>query len=182
RRRSWLLGDLHAPGLPGEHVVEGAQRVRLLVPRLHLRSQKRRGGDRWAGSASACGARAEAQGRCRDGCFDLFGPRRRHAKLIRDFSFRPSGRREQDNQVHLGDTWLDVPALRRELKVDGICSSLKGLAIAAWTNSLDPAAEIGRHAGVGRTGRRRLPQSEVTEAAIFSPPPARPPPFAKQKI
>jgi len=75
-----------------------------------------------------------------------------------------------------------VPALRRELKVDGICSSLKVLAIASWTNSLDPAAEIGRHAGVGRTGRRRLPQSEVTERAIFSPPPASSPAFDKRKM
>jgi Rieske Fe-S protein len=59
------------------------QHVRLLLPRLHLRSQKCRRGDRWAGSASACGARAEAQGRRRCGRFDLFGSRRRHAEPIR---------------------------------------------------------------------------------------------------
>ena len=31
----------------------------------------------------ACGARAEAQGRRRNGRFDLFGSRRRHAELNR---------------------------------------------------------------------------------------------------
>jgi rieske iron-sulfur protein len=129
------------------------QHVRLLLPRLHLRSQKRRRGDRWAGSASACCARAEAQGRRRIDRFDLFGSRRRHAELIR------ASHCDRPDAVSRITRFISaIPSsmcLRRELKVDGICSSLKVLAIASWTNSLDPAAEIGQYAGVGRAGTRQ---------------------------
>ena len=61
----------------------------MLLPRLRLRSQEL--GDRWTGSASACGARAKAEGRRGYYRLDLFESCRRHAELIAP-SLEPSER------------------------------------------------------------------------------------------
>ena len=77
---------------------------------------------------------------------------------------RQAQRREQDEQVHLGDAELHVLALRREIPVEGRRDLLAAeqvgfLGAGKKPAAIDPGAEIGRDRNVGRRrddARRKL--------------------------
>ena len=82
-------------------------------------------------------------------------------------------RRQQDEQIHLGDAELDVLALRRELPVErrGDALALEGVGHALageQAAAVDPGAEIGRDGDVRRggddaLGERRLLARQLVE-------------------
>ena len=86
---------------------------------------------------------------------------------------RQAERRQQDEQIHLGDAELDVLALGRELPVEGRGDAFAfervGHALAReQAAAVDPWAEIGRDRDVGRggddaLGERRLLARQLVE-------------------